>query len=43
MADRMPCWKAGGILWFSDLSMNDQYFILPFSIGLITYLLINVF
>lgn len=36
MAERVPSFKEGGALWFTDLTTADPYFILPIMSGLFT-------
>lgn len=42
MAERVPSFKEGGALWFTDLTTADPYFILPIMSGLFTLATIEV-
>jgi hypothetical protein len=42
MAEKVPSFKEGGALWFTDLTTADPYFILPVMSGLFTLATIEV-
>ena len=42
MAEKVPSFKEGGALWFTDLTTSDPYFILPVMSGLFTLATIEV-
>jgi len=42
MAEKVPSFKEGGALWFTDLTTPDPYFILPVMSGLFTLATIEV-
>lgn len=42
MAEKVPSFKEGGALWFTDLTTADPYFILPIMSGAFTLATIEV-
>jgi YidC/Oxa1 family membrane protein insertase len=42
MAEKVPSFKEGGALWFTDLTTPDSFFILPVMSGLATLLTVEV-
>lgn len=42
MAEKVPSFKEGGALWFTDLTTPDSFFILPVMSGLATLLTVEL-